>query len=418
MSYLFGDSTASPFRINFVEFMRLALGFASHVLRVERRVLAERARSRTLEGAVETDRRRLQQLLATLTDVVRRDSDGAEPRVARCAENIEEKAVQLVEAGLQTLTATLTKDLVGIEQIIKLERTSSVEALEKVLLQYDLPEADNTLHLRLSDGRYGAWLESVTPYGLETVVELTIPPESGFVHDARVDRFVEGLELHAPETAGWIRKESKMTLHKVGRFYIVELDVGEAESSIKLRSSPEPHAVGYDIVFREDEPRPRMSKVGKDADGTGTFEVEETDIPNLLRFRDKLAEAARSLASRRKTLVSGQIAERPIQESEAMRDFIERLLLVLAPPVRDLSAHSLSPSELVLRRMIGDDRREEIFVTKAELRAKFSDLEEDDRRLFDVLDLGEPVGGGANPRRSKGAGNSTPPPDGVLQPQA
>jgi hypothetical protein len=101
-----------------------------------------------------------------------------------------------------------------------------------------------------------------------------------------------------------------------------------------------------------------------------------------------------------------------------MRDLIERLLLVLAPLVRDLSAHSLSPSELVLRRMIGDDRREEIFVTKAELRAKFSDLEEDDRRLFDVLDLGEPMGGGANPRRSKGAGNSTPPPDGVLQPQA
>src|SRR6266487_1945561 len=123
MSYLFGDSTASPFRINFVEFLRLALGFSAHVLRVERRVVAERSRRTTLEEAVEIDRRRLQQLLATLTDVVRRESAGAEPRVARCAEDIEEKALQQVEAGLQTLTATLAKDLADIERNIKLERT-------------------------------------------------------------------------------------------------------------------------------------------------------------------------------------------------------------------------------------------------------------------------------------------------------
>jgi len=419
MSYLFGDSTASPFRINFVEFLRLAMGFSAHVLRVERRVLAERSRRTTLEGGVETERRRLQQLLATLTDVVRRESAGAAPRVSRCAEDIEEKALQLVQAGLQTLTETLAKDLADVEQNIKLERTSSLEALEKVLLQYDLPDAQNTLHLRLSDGRYGAWLESATPYGLETVVELTIPPESAFLHDARVDKFVDGLELRAPETAGWIRKGSKMTPHKVGRFYIVELDVGDAETSFKLRSSPEPHAAGYDIVFLEGEPRPRMSKTGKDVADAGPFEIEESDVANLFSLRDKLTEAARSLSSRRKTLVSAQIAEQPIQESEAMRNLIERLLLVLAPRVRDLAAHSLSPTELVLRRMIGDDRREEIFVSKAELFAKFSDLDEDDRRLFDVLDLGEPAGVGASARRSKGVSNSTPPPpEGVLQPRA
>jgi len=396
MSYLFGDSTPSPFRTNFIEFLRLAIDFSVQVLGVERRVVAARSKRAELEQAVETDRRRLQLLLSTLTDVIRRDSSGAEPRVLQCAEDIENKAVQAVEAGLQAIAATLALDVREFDETIKRERKSGFEALEKMLLQYDMPEATNTIHVRLTDARYGAWLESEAPYGLETVVELSIPPESPFVHDARVDKFVEGLDLHAPETAGWIRKESKMTPHKVGRFHVVELDVSDQECSFKLRSSAEPNASGYDIVVRREEPEVRIARTGKDA--AGPFETEPTDVANLLRLRDKLTEAAEALASRRRALVSAQIAERPVQESEDMRRLVEQLIAVLAPKVREVSLHSLSPVELVLRRMIGGDRREEIFVTKAELSAKLSDLEDEDRRLFQPLELGAAtVGAAARP---------------------
>jgi hypothetical protein len=413
MSYLFGDSTTSPFRINYIEFLRLAIGFSVHVLRVERRVLTERSRRSSLEVGVETDRRRLQQLLAAFTDVIRREATGAEPRVGKVAQDLEEKSLQVVEAGLQSLTASLAQELEAIEKGIQVERKSTVEALEKLVLQYDLPDARNAVHVRLADGRYSAWLESATPYGLETLIELAIPPESGFVHDARVDRFSEALELHAPETSGWLRKESRMMPHKVGRFFIVELDVEEDETSIKLRSSTEPNATGYDIVVRREEPRVRMTRAGKDVDASAPFDVEDADVPNVVRFRDKVVEAAQFLTSQRRTLVSAQLAEKPVQESEGMRGLIEQLVRVLAPSVREISARSLLRSELVLRRMIGDDRREEIFVGRSELRAKVAELgDEEDRRIFDPLELNEPASDrSARPsKRPNGISESTPPP--------
>jgi hypothetical protein len=93
------------------------------------------------------------------------------------------------------------------------------------------------------------------------------------------------------------------------------------------------------------------------------------------------------MLTKRRAITSARIGETPVEASEGMRMIIEQLVQVLAPVVREISAHSLSPDELVLRRMMGDDRREEIFISKSELRASLDGLGEADRRLFDPLEL-------------------------------
>ena len=157
MSYLFGDSTPSPFRINFIEFLRLAMGFSVHVLKVERRVLTEQMKRIQLEDDAETDRQRLDDLLLRLTKTLQDASAGAAPRVAEHADLIQGKARAVVEVGQQTLQQTLTEDLAEIEQNIQVERKSSLVALEKVLLVYDLFEVKHTIHVRFVEaGRYTA----------------------------------------------------------------------------------------------------------------------------------------------------------------------------------------------------------------------------------------------------------------------
>ena len=390
MSYLFGDSTPSPFRINFVEFLRLAMGFSVHVLRVEERVVAAQERRKQVEKDTESDRRHLDHLLSCLTDTIQNASASNRPRVAEHAESIQRKAQEVIESGWQSLEQALNKDLAEIAESIKHERKSSLSALEKVVLSYDLPEVSDTIRIRFSEGgRCSAWLESVAPYGLETTVELSIPPESVFAHEARVERFVEGLEIRAPETAGWIRKESRMVPQKLGRLHVVEVAIGES-SLIKLRSSAEAQASGYDISVRAEEPQVELVKIGKDSDGAGPFDPEPSDIPNILRLRDKLDEACQALATKRRAVTQARVDGVPIEESSGMRSLVEKLVQVMAPMVREIAAHSLSPDELVLRLMRGDGRREEIFIAKAELRANLDELNAADRRLFDPLQLGQP----------------------------
>jgi hypothetical protein len=53
--------------------------------------------------------------------------------------------------------------------------------------------------------------------------------------------------------------------------------------------------------------------------------------------------------------------------------------------VQEIAARSLAPGELVLRRLLGGDRREEIFVSKADLKQKLEPLDGTRRALFDPL---------------------------------
>jgi hypothetical protein len=55
--------------------------------------------------------------------------------------------------------------------------------------------------------------------------------------------------------------------------------------------------------------------------------------------------------------------------------------------VQSVAARSLSPTELVIKRMLADGRREEIFVERAELVRKLDPLPAAHRALFAPLGL-------------------------------
>jgi hypothetical protein len=65
----------------------------------------------------------------------------------------------------------------------------------------------------------------------------------------------------------------------------------------------------------------------------------------------------------------------------------ERLIGQLAPVVSEIAARSGAPGELVLRRDVGGGRREEVYVTKAELCEKVMVLPPSRRAAFERLGL-------------------------------
>jgi hypothetical protein len=394
MNYLFGDSTPSPFRVNHIELLRLALDFSVHVLEAEGRISQHRSQRAALEQSASSDDRQLQDLLTELSRALETVGANSETCTGRVALAIRDKARQVVDAESGALKLKLAGELAAINLDIANARKGSLEALERLLLKYDLPQTTSTLRLHLADGtRYVGELDGSTPYGLHTRLDLTIPAGTAFSHDARVDQFAEGLEIHAPETGGWIRKESRMTPHKVGRYFITELSFGEEESMIRLRASPETNVAGYDLMIQASG-RVDMIKHTKDETPVA-FEVEAADIPAVLAFHGRLVKATQPLTASRRALIQTRIDGQPIEEYEEMSKLIEQLIDLLAPSVREIAAHSLSPNELVLRRMIDDDRREEIFVSKGELREKLAGLDENRRQMFAPLNLFQ------QPRNSK-----------------
>ena len=394
MSYLYGDSTPSDLEGNYIEFLRDAVEFCVQVLLADQRIVIGKAQTRTLEHATVAEVERLQKLAPLVTKAFEGTSLGAaESPTARCAAAISKSASDLVRAEAIRMRDALETEIAQREAAAGQEREGCVKALETLVVRHDLPGAVADVQLMLvSGGRYAGRARMKTGFGLEALVDLEVPSGNLFDRVIRVDRLMERLDVQAPEVGGWLHKEVKRRPQHLEKHHVTEYSGGAEGGVVKLRLGPDGTGAGFDILYSREAPRVRMLRVTDQASGANganggeqPFDVDAEDAQKLIALHGKLAKAAAELAAHRKRLVDAKL------DGEAMRSHAkptllpERLIATMAPVVQEISARSHSPGELILRRLLGGDRREEIFLSKAELKQKLDSLNDANRALFDPL---------------------------------
>jgi len=388
MTWLYGDSSDSPLEVNFIDFLRYALDFAVAVLLAEDRIGAGRDHRVQLESEAEREITGLEVLRAAVTKAAGVDTKPAESRIGRCAAGIAQQVAQAVKSEVASVKSALAGASAKIDADAAGERERCVKALEVLLLRYDLPDTKMTLQLEPATVGHVARLRGMTPYGLETVLDLEIPAANPFAHDVRVDRFMEGLEVKVPEVGGWLRKQRRIAPHRLGKHRIGRLSSSPAEVRVELRVGADPHAPGFDVTIAGDKPLARLLPVGRDEQGPLLpFQPDAEDSAKLLQLSDRLLGAIAELPRGRRKLVEARLDGELLQDHARPSTLVERLIDAMAPTLHAIAQHSLSPSELVLRRLLSGDHREEVFVSKAELAHKLVPLPEPRRALFLPLGL-------------------------------
>jgi hypothetical protein len=389
MSYLYGDSTPSDLEGNYIEFLRDAVEFCVQVLLSDQRIVQAKGQTRALEHATVAEVERLQKLGPLVTKAFEGASLGApESPTARCAAAITSAANELMRAEAIRMRDALDAEIVKREASATQERESCVKALETLIVKHDLPGAASDIQLVLvAGGRYAGRARMKTGFGLEALVDLEVPNGNLFDRVVRVDRLMERLDVQAPEVGGWLHKEVKRRPQHLEKLHITEFSGGAEGGVVKLRLGPDGTGVGFDVLYSDEAPRVRMLRVTEQTNGAGEqpFDVDDEDARKLLALHGKLAKAAAELAGHRRRLVDAKV------DGEAMRTHAkptllpERLIAKMAPVVQEIAARSHSPGELILRRLLAGDRREEIFLSKAELKQKVEPLSDANRSLFDPL---------------------------------
>ena len=219
------------------------------------------------------------------------------------------------------------------------------------------------------------------------MIGLDIPGGSLFTPDLRVERVADGIEVHAREAGGWLKKSDKLVTHKLGRYHVASVTIG---ATVRVQLRADANAGEMTIIA------PPNGDLMVDASGGGgaarEIMIEDRDRPGLRAFVDKLEAATRSLGQSRGPLVSIELDNKSLGERGNPRLLAERLTAAMAPTVHKIKQHSRSSDELVLRRLLGDNRREETFVPVAELVEKFAVLPAHARSVFAPLQLqGEPA---------------------------
>ncbi len=396
MSFLYGDSTPSQLESNVLEHLRDAIDCAVVLLQADDRIAIGRASIATLREDEEAELSRID-LFIQGVETGMRNAAAALPEdspAARCATRIHELVEEEKRSFRDAVRAKVKKAIAAIDADEASLRETCTAALATLLSGQAPPGSSSLLRLELAEGgaKYDAATIGTAPYGLAWTFELWIPEDSVFSTAVRVEKLGVTFELTSPQLTGWISKEVKVKPQRLDRFVVKSLAIGgstpEDRDRVEMKLRTDLGAdTGFDVELDVAQKSvKRATRVGPTDDAScGPFEVNAEDVPRLVDLAEKLR--ARAVELERRRMMAAEVDGALFRDQPVFAEIVKRVIANLAPIVREISDRSLTPNELVLRRLLANDRREELFLTKASLRDKYAALPEPMRELFAPLAL-------------------------------
>src|SRR5690606_29578244 len=120
----------------------------------------------------------------------------------------------------------------------------------------------------------------------------------------------------------------------------------------------------------------------------------------LSRLGSLLGEACNALEGQLAGRATFRLDERPLEH--CLDETVERLVAQLAPDVAEIARRSPSGDELVLKRVLEGNRREEVFLERRQLAARTRELSPAQRAMLAPLGLASDAGAPL-PRLSPGS---------------
>jgi hypothetical protein len=172
MSYLYGDSTDSPFTSNVLELVRDAIDLSVYLLDADGRIRAGRDRMEALRQAIASIVDRLAasgQLAKRWTTQQATDWFWSNAHDVGCDE--------VARAIGENIRAQLAEGTKRAKEEESAERDGCIDALMKLLVPHRPPDSSIILRVRLREtGSYDAWVEGSYPgVGLTWKCELGFP---------------------------------------------------------------------------------------------------------------------------------------------------------------------------------------------------------------------------------------------------
>ncbi len=390
--YLFGDCTDSRLDSNFLGVLPEALDCCVWMLLADERIERARAECLEVEREATNEATCLRALGSSLKEALARAPRGAEGgQTSHCVTTLRAASDLAVESELASVQAGLDRAKAQVEECEKAERDACLKALESLLIRHDFPETITSLHLLTNDGGvYTALLHGCTPFGLRWALELDPTGDPAFERVVRVDKLVGRLEIHAPRTSGWLHKSPRLRVVRLEHHHLAEIELTREGMRLFLSSGSNGRGPGVHLELVPEAPFARARQ--NDAADSEPFVFDENDLELLRALHERLLEAAQALAIRRKRLIGATLDEISLLDQPSLRVVAERVIGAMAPITRAIVEHSSAEGELVLKRILDGNRREEIFVSRAELLARLAPLSASRRSLFEPLGLGEPSG--------------------------
>jgi hypothetical protein len=386
--YRFGDGTPFPLRENFIETLVAAVDCCVALYQVEARIEEHEARVHEVRRRATEELRRLDALFGLIETALaplaaHKDQRGRASVSEQAAARIYEGATTIIRNSRTSVTRK--RETAEQEVVPPSVRDAVPVALGQFFAHHQLPHTRWQAHWRASGHEpASADLVAHATRGLEIEFRASPPPDSFW------SRPIPMSELLKEEVTALVEGEKGRTRPvRIDPMVLTEVQVAPGREAMVLRESIKRPSGGLHVVLaRPGEMGPLAVQLDKRDQNRGQpFYLDEASAGAIKGAWRALERELPSLVACRDEMAGAELGGHDVAELEHPAQLAETILLAMAPLVREMRMRSRVPGELILKRDLTVDRREEMFVPREALWNKLAELSPRHRQLFEAIGL-------------------------------
>jgi hypothetical protein len=378
--YRYGDGTPFPLDENFIETLTTAVETCTNAFVPLTDLDARREKARDVRREADKELGRLGDLEATVVGalVPFTPNDNKKP-------SLTQQVSQKISAGVKTAVSEARRQVEGrvaATEALAAPKTATDAVLRALqpffedqqlpssrwIMSWDVRGAEPSANAVSTAGRISArFLLSPDPYR----------------SPIRVEQLSEGVIVHMMKKG--VFGKAKPAPIDLGKYVVVAFERNTHESVVTLKENPNKSAQGLRFAVTEAGATWVSITAAGDADGEPN-PLDSEDVAPVRQLAERSFATLKDLINRR-TLVDLSLGNTALPDLEEPRIVPLELLAQLTPLARTIRERGRTTGELVLKRDIGDGRREELFVPRATLAAQFARLPAEYRRPFEDMGI-------------------------------
>lgn len=369
--------------------LRAGVDCAVRLLSAQHSIRVAAQRSEAAEKTVQVEVAELNALFESVQNATNASISDGMDRTVRTAAQVIAAARGAVDGAVRELETQVAADVSQAALIADKARDTMSSAIDGFLEQHTMPGSRLCLQLTASPEANSGHVTIITPFGVSAVFGVAMPSTHAWARPRRVGDFVPHLELRMPVESGWLSKRVEMAAVRMDRLVVSDVMFSEHSGALRLRKTAGAGS-GYQVrVDLENGINVALTPVREDGSlgEEQPFVLEGADQASMLNLWQSVVQSSWDLMHLRRRMVSASFDEKPLQELDAPSVVAEALVAHVAPLVNEISRRSGARGELVLRRNLGEGRREETYCTHSELIEKVLVLPPDMRNVFAQLNL-------------------------------
>jgi len=378
--YRYGDGSPFPLDENFIETLTTAVETCTNAFVPLSELDGRREKAKEVRREADKELGRLTELEATVIASLLpfTPPDGKKA-------SLTQQVSQKIAAGVKTSVAEARRQVEGrvaaTEQMAggRTVADAILKALQPFFDQQQLPNAKWIMSWDVRGAEPSA--NAVATAG-RIAASFVLAPDP-YRAPIRVEQLSEGVVVHMMKKG--VFGKAKPAPIDLGKYVVVAFERNTHESVITLKENPNKSSQGLRFAVTEAGATWVSITTSGDAEGEPN-PLDLEDVEPVRRLAERSNAALKDLITRR-TLVDLALGGTALGDLEEPRIVPLELLAQLTPLARTIREKSRMSGELIMKRDIGDGRREELFVPRATLTGQFARLPAEYRRPFEDMGI-------------------------------